>query len=80
MANMVGMTLADYIKAKQTTASRLAGEVGVPVSTITRLLRGERKPGIDLVSRIVDATNGEVTAEDFMVAAVSSPSRSEAVA
>ncbi|MFG1302144.1 helix-turn-helix transcriptional regulator [Xanthobacter sp. V3C-3] len=59
------MKLAEYITEKQTTASRLAGEIGVPVSTITRLIRGERKPGIDLVARIAAATNGAVAAEDF---------------
>lgn len=59
------MKLADYISEKQTTASRLAGEVGVPVSTITRLLRGERRPGIELVARITAATGGAVSAEDF---------------
>ena len=63
-----GMKLADYISEKQTTASRLAGEVGVPVSTITRLLRGERRPGIELVARITAATNGAVSAEDFFPA------------
>lgn len=62
------MKLADYISSKQTTASRLAGEVGVPVSTITRLLRGERRPGIELVARISSATSGAVTAEDFFPA------------
>jgi len=59
------MKLADYISEKQTTASRLAGEVGVPVSTLTRLLRGERRPGIELVARITAATNGAVSSEDF---------------
>ena len=59
------MKLAEYISEKQTTASRIAGEVGVPVSTITRLLRGERRPGIELVARIAAATNGAVAAEDF---------------
>lgn len=68
MANSGGMKLADYISEKQTTASRFAGEVGVPVSTITRLLRGERRPGIDLVARISTATDGAVTAEDFFPA------------
>jgi len=65
MANISGMKLSDYISEKQTTASRFAGEVGVPVSTITRLLRGERRPGIDLVARITLVTDGAVTAEDF---------------
>jgi len=62
------MKLADYISETQTTASRFAGEIGVPVSTITRLLRGERSPGIALVARITAATGGAVTAEDFFPA------------
>lgn len=67
------MKLSDYISDKQTTASRFAGEVGVPVSTITRLLRGERRPGIDLIARITSATNGAVTAEDFFPQAAPHP-------
>ena len=73
MANIVGMKLSDYISEKQTTASRFAGEVGVPVSTITRLLRGERRPGIDLVARITSVTDGAVTAEDFFQPAAPAP-------
>lgn len=65
MENKGSMKLAEYLSEKQTTASWLAGEVGVPVSTIIRLIRGERKPGIDLVARITAATNGAVSAEDF---------------
>lgn len=60
------MKLTDYISSKKMTASQFAGEVGVPASTITRLLRGERRPGINLISRIVQATEGRVTAEDFL--------------
>lgn len=59
------MKLADYIAERQTTATRFAGELGVPVSTITRLLRGERSPGIALVARITTATKGAVSAQDF---------------
>lgn len=71
MANMGGMKLAHYLAEKQATASQFARELGVPVSTVTRLLRGERRPGIELVARISAATNGVVTAEDFFCVAPS---------
>lgn len=80
MANSAGMTLADYIASEQTTASRFAGELGVPVSTITRLLKGERRPGIDLVARIKVATLGKVTADDWCAPVAPRAPQNEGVA
>jgi transcriptional regulator with XRE-family HTH domain len=38
----------------------LAKELGVTPSTITRIIRGERKPGVALARRIADATGVEI--------------------
>lgn len=60
------MKLADYLKAKNLKASAFAAEIGTPVSTVTRLLKGERSPGIALMAKIQDKTNGKVRPADFM--------------
>lgn len=74
------MKLAQYLSEKKATASQFARELGVPVSTVTRLLRAERRPGIELVARIAAATNGAVTAEDFFCVASPPPSVSQETA
>jgi transcriptional regulator with XRE-family HTH domain len=60
------MTLAEYLKMKEIKPSVFAAEIGVAPSTITRLLNGERSPGLPLVKLIRDKTKGEVSPEDFM--------------
>jgi predicted transcriptional regulator len=60
------MKLAAYLSEQNKTASAFAAEIDVPASTITRLLRGERAPGIALVSKIIAKTDGNVTIQDLM--------------
>ncbi|HEV7253848.1 MAG TPA: helix-turn-helix transcriptional regulator [Mesorhizobium sp.] len=60
------MTLERYLSDRGIKPAHFATEVGVPASTITRLLRGERSPGLGLVAKIQAATAGAVTAADFM--------------
>lgn len=60
------MTLSDYLAAKQIKPSVFAAEIGVAPSTITRLLKGERSPRLDLVALIREKTGGKVQADDFM--------------
>lgn len=65
------MTLQDYLSAKHILASHFADRIGVSVSTITRLLPSDgkkqtRRPGWDLIEKIAAATDGAVTANDFM--------------
>lgn len=38
------------------TPAAFAKELGVEPSTITRIIKGERKPSVDLARRISDAT------------------------
>ena len=60
------MKLSDYAQATGTTATELAERLGVSVSTITRLIRDERRPSLDLAERIARHTNGQVQPSDFM--------------
>jgi len=59
------MKLETYLSERDIKPSAFAAEIGVAPSTITRILRGERSPGFDLVMRIQRATGGSVRAEDW---------------
>ena len=60
------MKLADYLRSEGIKPSRFAALVGVPASTVARLISGERSnPGLDLMKKIADASGGEVTPNDF---------------
>lgn len=48
--------LADHLSQTGKRPAQLAQELGVEPSTITRILRGERRPSPDLAKRISDAT------------------------
>lgn len=69
---MRAMKLAVYLKTHEIQPSAFAAAIGTPASTVTRLLRGERSPGIELMAKIKAATGGEVTPNDFL------PSESQA--
>jgi hypothetical protein len=65
------MRLESWLAEQQKTPTELANELGVDVSTITRLIPDSgkkqiRRPGWDLIAKIKVATGGKVTADDFM--------------
>lgn len=65
------MQLVDWLKAHNMTGTDLANLIGVDDSTINRLIpkdgkKQKRRPSLDLAAKISAATNGEVTANDFM--------------
>lgn len=60
------MTLEQYLNLVQKKPTTFAIDLGVPPSTITRILKGERSPGIDLMRRIKEKTDGAVTPNDFL--------------
>ena len=61
------MKLADYLTANDIRPSAFAAQVGVPASTIIRLLKGERpSTGLELLAKIAAATNGKVMPNDFL--------------
>lgn len=61
------MTLHRYLEQHSLRPSQFANRIGVPASTITRLLRGERRPSLETLRKITAATDGQVKAEDFAV-------------
>jgi transcriptional regulator with XRE-family HTH domain len=60
------MTLSEFLTDAELKPSVFAERLGVAPSTITRLLKRERKPGLDLAIRISDATGGKVTPQDIL--------------
>ena len=62
------MRLKAYLSLEGNSASKLAEEVGVAVSTITRAASGETLPNPPTRKRILDATRGKVTAGDLFAA------------
>lgn len=60
------MKLEQYLKSKNIKPAAFAASIDVAPSTITRILRGERTPRIELAAKIKVATRGKVTVEDFM--------------
>jgi transcriptional regulator with XRE-family HTH domain len=74
------MQLADYLASKGINPTKFAELVGVPASTITRVLNGDRMPRLDTIQKIVALTDGNVTVDDFMPVAPSEPERGPAEA
>lgn len=60
------MTLADYLAQPGQSATALARDVGVAVSTITRASKGEIVPTGRLMQAIFEKTRGVVTPNDFL--------------
>ncbi|MGZ2484325.1 plasmid maintenance system antidote protein VapI [Rhizobium pisi] len=62
------MKLEQYLKENDIKPVAFAASIDVAPSTITRIIRRERTPQIDLVAKIQAATGGQVTMEDFLAA------------
>ena len=61
------MKLADWLKQKNMTPPEFAKAIGVDRSNVTRWLKGELRPGWeDVLPKIIAATDGQVTANDFL--------------
>jgi len=65
------MTLEQYLKENDLKPVAFATSIGVAPSTITRILRGERSPGLDLMLKIKTGTGGAVSADDWLASAES---------
>lgn len=64
MANE-GMTLAEFLQEHKKKPSAFAAELGVPPSTILRIISGEREARISTAAKIVAATDGAVGYADL---------------
>lgn len=60
------MTLTEYMTANQVTSVALAAELGVSHSTVLRWASGTMSPPMRRIPAIQAATEGKVTAQDFV--------------
>lgn len=62
------MKLAAYLKAQQISDAEFAGRIKVSQATVNRYINAKRIPHREVMSRIVEETDGEVTPNDFFPA------------
>src|SRR5271165_3443247 len=61
------MKLSAYLAREKLTAAGFAERIRAPASTITRILRGERSPSLEVMARIAEASGGAVAPNDFLI-------------
>lgn len=66
MAKEPIMQLNDYLAERRLTPTAFAESIGVPASTITRILRRQRRPTVGTIAKIEAATEGKVSFVDFL--------------
>ena len=59
------MTLDQHMDIRGLSPEAFAAKIGVKVFSVRRYLSGQRIPRPSIMTRIVDVTHGEVTANDF---------------
>jgi hypothetical protein len=57
--------LADYLFSKRIKLHEFANKIGQTASSVSRLASGVNKPTLDTIQLIYEASDHEVTAEDF---------------
>lgn len=63
------MKLSDYLEAQNMTHSAFAERIGVSQGAVTRYANGARVPRPAVMSKIRQATDGQVSYRDFLEAA-----------
>lgn len=69
MVNSVTMKLRPYLDEKKISPADFAREIRVETASVHRYLTGERIPRMEILERIIQATEGAVQANDFFAAA-----------
>ena len=73
------MKLVDYLLANNIRRTDFADMVGVSQSYVTQLCQGQIWPGREIVTKILEVTDGQVTPNDFVeTSAVTNASAGEA--
>ena len=60
------MTLQEYLTEKNLKPSTFAVSARITPSIVFRILSGERKPSLDTMRKIMAATDGLVTPNDYL--------------
>lgn len=59
------MNFEAWMRAANLTDAAMAGRIGVSTFAVRKYRRAERIPTPQIMARIVEATDGQVTANDF---------------
>jgi len=59
------MRLEDWLKKEERSKAWFARRIGVPQSTIARIIADNRAPTHQVMEKIIEGTNGEVLPNDF---------------
>ena len=59
------MTLKSYLKMKGLTPDQFAQAIGFSMGGVLKWFNGERYPRHEAIQKIMEHTNGAVTANDF---------------
>tara|TARA_B100001245_G_C22683603_1_gene334001 strand:- start:292 stop:495 length:204 start_codon:yes stop_codon:yes gene_type:complete len=62
----MGMTLDDFLRTGNMTASALATRTGISEASIARARKGRQNLSLDAIASIVRETDGAVTADDLI--------------
>lgn len=62
---MRGMTLEQYLRNNRITDAAFGATAGLSQAQVSRIKRGVSMPSWDAIAKIMKATDGEVTANDF---------------
>lgn len=62
------MKLKDWRSRERLSLAQMGRRIGKSYVTVMRLERGDHVPAPDVMKRIFDATNGEVTLHDWLAA------------
>lgn len=60
------MKLSAYLNVKKISSRDFAEKIDVAQASVSRYLAGQRTPRPKQLKKIMNATNGEVTANDFI--------------
>ena len=64
--NLAACKLSAFLKRERMAQSLFAERIGVRDSTVSRLIKGERTPSLNLAKRISDETRGDVTTDEWL--------------
>jgi len=59
------MKLKQYIRQARMTQTQFAKQTGLSLSSVSRIISGERQPSLRVMQIIYQVTNGKVKADDF---------------
>lgn len=60
------MTLADYLASQNITAVDFAARIGLSAASLTRIKHGEQNISRAVIRRIVEASDGLISADDLV--------------